>query len=312
VSRLTHGRIGAAIVVAVTLVLVVLLAVVFVPRWSRGSGGSFAPVRTTVRTDVNPPRSLFGEVLTARARMLVDPRVVDPASLELKADFRPFSVRSFSRDVQDGPGRGRTVVFAYAIQCARRECVPFGPKGSIRGAATESQLPAARATGRRRDGSTFTTRVAWPRFGVQSRLTRDEIAFSTPKAATTFAPPAVTWGISPNVVGVASATAAALLLLAAAGLIVSVVLRDTRRLRVPRIPAHLSPIERALALAEHAAAHGEVDESRKALERLAIELRRGRAPAQAGDAERLAWSARGPSTETIAELADTVRSNGAH
>jgi hypothetical protein len=81
-------------------------------------------------------------------------------------------------------------------------------------------------------------------------------------------------------------------------------------LRAPRIPAHLSPIERALALAEFAAAHGEVAESRKALERLATELRRRHVPVEAGAAERLAWSAHDPSPKTIAELADAVRANG--
>jgi len=154
--------------------------------------------------------------------------------------------------------------------------------------------------------------MVWPTFGVASRLTADEIAFSTPLAPATFTPPSVSWRISPNVLGAASASLAVLLLLGATWLVASVALRDTRRLRAARIPAHLSPVERALALAEHAAAHGEVDESRKALERLAAELRRRRALEQAGDAERLAWSSRGPSPETIAELADSVRSNGAH
>ena len=154
-------------------------------------------------------------------------------------------------------------------------------------------------------------RTQFSTFGVQSRLTADEIAFSTPQATATYSQPSITWGISPNVLGGFASAAAALLLLAAGWLVATVVLADTRLLRAPRIPSHLSPIERALALAQHAAAHGEVAESRKALERLAAELRLRRALAQAGDAERLAWSERGPSTETIAELAESVRSNGA-
>jgi hypothetical protein len=88
--------------------------------------------------------------------------------------------------------------------------------------------------------------------------------------------------------------------------------RDSRLLRTYRIPAHLSPVERALVLAEHATAHGEVEESRKALERLAEELRKRSAEGDANDAERLAWSESGPSPETVAELATSVRSNGAH
>jgi hypothetical protein len=101
------------------------------------------------------------------------------------------------------------------------------------------------------------------------------------------------------------------LILGAGWLVASVVGGDTRLVRTRQIPAHLTPIERALALAEHAAAHGEVDESRKALERLAAELRRRRAVAQADDAERLAWSETDPSQESVAALATSVRSNGA-
>jgi hypothetical protein len=309
----TRGRIAAVGVAVVTLVCVLLLAVLFVPRWWHGSGGSYVPRRTLVRTEVTPPRSLFGRVLTARAQVIVDPRVVDPASVQLDADLRPFNVREVSRRESDGPGAARTIEFAYQIQCLQRPCVPLEKTaGRIRGAATTNRLPLARLTARRVDGGKITRQVAWPTFGVQSRLTADEIAFSTPQAPTTFTPPKVTWGISPNVLGAASASLAVLFLLGAGWLVASVALRDTRRLRTARIPAHLSPIERALALAEHAAAHGEVDESRKALERLAAELRRRRAVEQAGDAERLAWSARGPSPETVAELADAVRSNGTH
>jgi hypothetical protein len=81
--------------------------------------------------------------------------------------------------------------------------------------------------------------------------------------------------------------------------------------RTPRIPAYLTPIDRALALAEHAAANGEVDESRKALERLSIELERLRPAPYAEAAERLAWSKADPSRASVSELAREVRSNGA-
>jgi len=100
-------------------------------------------------------------------------------------------------------------------------------------------------------------------------------------------------------------------MLGAGLLVASVVGRSTRLVRPRRIPARFTAIERALVLAEHATAHGEVDESRKALERLAAELRRQHAGASADDAERLAWSESDPSPETVAELASSVRSNGA-
>ena len=119
------------------------------------------------------------------------------------------------------------------------------------------------------------------------------------------------WAIAPGLLGGVALALAALLILGAGWLVASVVGGDTRLVRARQIPAHLTPIERALALAEHATAHGEVDESRKALERLAAELRRRRAVTQADDAERLAWSETDPSPESVAALATSVRSNGA-
>jgi hypothetical protein len=153
--------------------------------------------------------------------------------------------------------------------------------------------------------------VVWPAVAVQSRLTADEIGLSTPKARATAAPAAVTWRVPPGRLAELSFAAALLLTLAAAWLLTTVVRRNLHLVRTPRIPAHLTPIDRALVLAQHAAKNGEVDESRKALQRLAIELRRQQEESQAKAAERLAWSAPGPSRTTVDELAHSVRSNGA-
>ena len=227
-------------------------------------------------------------MLTARARFVVDPRVVDRA--HGRSSRRTSAVQRARRvapRLATGLGRAGVVEFATSSSACSRACLPRG--GGRAAAAEVVQLrPAAAdaAAARRRD---VARRSSWPAFGVQSRLTADEIGLSTPHAAATRTPPAVTWRISPGC-SAASPSVAALLLARGRVAVASVVRRDTRLVRAPRIPAHLTPIERALALAEHAAAHGEVDESRKALERLAIELRRRRAVAQADDAERLAWS----------------------
>jgi hypothetical protein len=313
-AHLTRGRIaGIAIALAAVVALVVLI--VAARGWWRGDGGSYAPRATLVRTQVTPARSLFGQVLTAHAEVVVDPRRVDPSSVDLKADLRPFHIRSSSRSVVDGPGRATIVDFRYEIQCLSRACVPLGSKGRARGAANVQHLGPARATARGRDGGVLVKRVTWPIFAVQSRLTPDEIALSTPQVDSTLTPPPVSWAISPNLLGAAVSGAALLLVLGAAWLVVSVVWGESRRTHGPRIPAHLTAVDRALALAEYAAAHGETAESRKALERLAAELRRRRTvPAtdtHAEDAEQLAWSEGGPSPESVAELASAVRSNGA-
>jgi hypothetical protein len=306
-GRVTRGSIAASLVAVLTLAAVVVLAGVFGRGWWRGDGGSYAPKQTLVHTSITPARSLFGQILTARADVVLDPRVVDPASVQLAAEFKPFRVRAESRRVVAGIGRATIVRFVYELQCISRKCLPAA---NDRG-ATGFQVAATRATARARDGRTVTAPVAWPSFGVQSRLTGDDIAFSTPRIDAAFAPPRVSWAVSPDLVGGIAIGLAGLFVLGAGWLIATVALRDGRPLRMLRIPSHLTPIERALLLAEHAASRGEVPESRKALERLAIELRRSGVSGHADEAEQLAWSAGEPSTESVAVLADAVRSNGA-
>jgi hypothetical protein len=304
----TRGELITAGIVLVSLVA--LLAVGYSARgWWGGAGGSYAPGAALVRTDVGPARSLFGEILTARARILVDPRRVDPSRTELATSFKPYRVRDEARRISNGPGRSTLVEFTYALQCTSRECLPRG--GGRAAAATAVTLPRATATLVSRAGQRTTRSVAWPTVAIQSRLTADEIGLSTPKAADLQAPPPVSWRLSPTLLGGGSIALALLLGLGATWLLAIVARRDLRLIGAPRIPSHLSPVERALALAEHAATHGEVDESRKALERLAIELRRRHAAPQATAAERIAWSEDAPTRAAVSELADAVRSNGA-
>jgi len=308
IAQRTRGEL-AAVAVAVLAVLALLILTLFAHRWWTGEGGSYAPARAIVSTNVTPARSLFGEVLTARARIVVDPTSVDARRIRVATNFKPYGVRKESRHISGGPGRAVVVDFAYELQCTSRECLPRG--GGRPAAAEVVQLRRGTATLPRRGGGTVRRPVVWPAVAVQSRLTGDEIGLSTPKAMATAAPAAVTWRLPPGRLAWLSFAAALLLTLAAAWLIATVVRRDLHLVRTPRIPAHLTPIDRALVLAQHAAKNGEVDESRKALQRLAIELRRQQEESQAKAAERLAWSTPGPSRATVDELAQSVRSNGA-
>jgi hypothetical protein len=309
-GRLTRGRLAATGVAALTLAAVA--AVVVVARgWWRGDGGSYAPRHVLVRTSVSPRRSLFGQVVTASVRVVVDPRRVDPASVSVAGEFRPFSVRS-QEERRGRTGRASVLTFRYALQCVSAACVPRGGSGRSRAAASTFSLRPARLSVRTRAGRSVTSAVRWPVFGVQSRLTAQDLAYGWPLPESPFSAPAVTWRVRPVVVGGVAVGLALLCLLGAGALVASVALADRRPLRVLRIPRNMTPIDRALALAEHAARRGETDESRKALERLAVELRRHSAPAQAVAAERLAWSAGAPTPETVAALAEAVRSNGAH
>jgi hypothetical protein len=98
--------------------------------------------------------------------------------------------------------------------------------------------------------------------------------------------------------------AGALLALAAGFLLAGAVRGKPVSLRL-RIPAHLTPLERALALVR-VAADDEPTEARKALERLAAELRRSGYRDLASNAGQLAWSAQDPSPRALQKLVDDV------
>jgi Flp pilus assembly protein TadB len=66
-----------------------------------------------------------------------------------------------------------------------------------------------------------------------------------------------------------------------------------------------SPLEQALALVRESSDAGEPD--RRALERLAVELRRTGDPSLATDASRLAWSHDRPRPAGVAPLSDEVQ-----
>jgi hypothetical protein len=310
--RAPSTRGGVAAAAGTVVAVAVLAAILIVARgWWSGAGGSYAPPKPIARASIVPPRSLFGQVLTATATVVVDPRRVDPSSVDADVSLRPFAVRSETRSVRRGVGRAQIVTLTYRIQCVVRACVPKGAVGRARGAATVVQIARGRITAHRRDGTQLSIPITWPAIGVQSRLTSDDIAFSTPELDSGFAPPPFDFRIRPNVLaGTALGLAIALVALAS-WIVVATALGDTTPLRRRRIPAHLTPVQRALMLAQHAVDRQEIPESRKALERLAVLLRDGQQPGPADSAERLAWSEEAPSREGLASLADRVRSNGA-
>ncbi|HEV8461960.1 MAG TPA: hypothetical protein VGQ38_14770 [Gaiellaceae bacterium] len=306
---MTRGRILALAVVAVTVVVCVVAAV-FVLGWRDGKGGTYAPRHIAVHTAVTPDRSVFGQPIQATVAVTVDPNRVDPSSVQEIVDFRPFAVRS-DTETRSRIGRAIVLTHRYTLQCVVFACVPFGQTGRSKGTAKTFQLKSVTVKAKTSDGRAVQTSGTWPPLGVQSRLTEDDLALSEPAAVTTFHAPAVTWRFTPALIAGGAGVLALVLLLGAGVLIGSLALADGRPLHVLRLPKNMSPVERALRLAEHATAHGETDESRKALERLAAELRRKGETGHADDAERLAWSSGSPTTEGVAVLADSVRTNGA-
>jgi hypothetical protein len=308
----TRGRAVALAIVLVTVVGVGVLVGQFASGWWRGTGGSYTPRTLVATATIDPLSSLFADPLTAEVDVLVNPHEVDPSSVQVEPTFSPFEIRSQSQSTVHGVGAATELRYRYTIECLTGACVPLLGKPLHGGfVSTPIKLRPVQLAAKRRDGKTITDTIAWPPFSMHTRVTAEEAGLSTPHFPPSFGAPPVSWLFPPGLAGGVLLALAAIMLLGAGALVASVAAGDTTELRLRRLP-RLTPVERALRLAEHAAASGEVDEERKALERLAEELTRSGRGELADRARSLAWAEGDPAAGGLETFAATVRSNGAH
>jgi hypothetical protein len=303
--RLGGWRI-AALAVGVAAAAAAAVLILVAVGWDDGSGGSYAPTETLVQTRLDPPSALFGDAVTATAVVLVDRRDVDPGTVSLVASFRPFQSFASERTVTDDVGHATRVTFTNRLQCVTGACLRAMETeeqgGRLRTVPIAFRKATVKATGT--DGRPVSLTASWPTLVVHSRLTAEDIDAGIPTAPAS-PPPAVTYATAPDRLGWILAGIAAALLLAAGALAASVLWASQREKQL-RLPAHLTPAQRSLALARHALDRGDVAGARKALERLAAELDRGGRDDLAQAADRLAWSSSEPSPEALDELALSV------
>ena len=308
-SRFAWPKLGAIAAAAASMGVAVILLLVLAAGWSGGDGGTYAPRDTVVATRLDPPSALFGDQVTATARVVVDSGVVDPDSVTLDPSFRPFQAFGMTRTVRGGIGRAAEITFAFRLQCVTGACIRAMEReergGRIR--TVPIALPTAKVKATSRDGESLAFDVRWPTLVVHSRLTAEEIQDGTPNVAA-FAAPPISYSVDPDTLSWLLIAAAAVLVVVA-GWCVARALASLRRDRPLRLPAHLTPAERSLALARYALDRGDVAGGRKALERLASELERGGQADLAQTAGRTAWSSGGPSLEVVDELSVSVRSS---
>jgi len=238
---------------------------------------------------LSPLVSGFGDPLTARVRVLLDPERVDPSSLRLRTEFGPWrEERRIVRRDLDGVVE---VTYVLRLTCHAIPCVSqerqwefgFGP----------AQLRyLERGTEQRRF-------VEWPPIEVSTRIPR---GFEPPDDGGPEAPPV--WRASVQVPEPTyraaprrlqgGLVAAGVLLIAGSLALAAVALRR------PRAPKPVPPLERALAMLARARTAAE---RRAALEAVAVELH----PALAETARELAWSESAPTEPAARRLSDRVR-----
>jgi hypothetical protein len=302
VKRPTWGQLAAGVVLIAAVALATLVGV-FGRGWWRGEAGTYAPSSPLTSTRLEPASSLFGDELTARAGILIDAESVDPRTVRVQASFRPYRIVSTRRQVSDDIGRATRVDYTFRLQCLTLACLAAiereGGNGRVR--VTPIRFAPARVVARTRDGMPATSELGWPRALVRSRLTPAEIAAGEVRRSAFTASP-VSYSISPHLLGGSLLALAMLLTLGGGYLIASALLGEPRLAGRLRRRARLTPLERALALVRDATENGDTTAGRKALERLAAELRREGDHARAAAAGRLAWSEQRPTREAVQEL----------
>lgn len=234
---------------------------------------------------LRPTAALFGDRLSAEVRVVFDRRTVDPESVVVSADFGALSAPAVSAPVRERAGDALVLRYRYGLYCLRDECrAREGPR--------ELRFPPVVVRYRLRGGQQLTESLAWPAVTLGTRLGSEPVGTRDWRIRDEPLPPA-TYRFSPAVVAVIgfglAVVVAALGIVLVAGSLQALL----RRPPVDEL-AGLSPLERALRLLRLALANGSPPEHRRALDRLARELRRAGHRDLAGEARRLAWQRPGP------------------
>jgi hypothetical protein len=263
-----------------------------------GRGEDAPPPRgdVAISTSLGPSPLFFGDLVKARAEVLVNRERLDPDTVRLEADFAPFSLVGRPQESRSDSGRTTTIDVRYTLQCLVEACLP--KPGGI-------ALPDLQLHTRPNGDNLVTYEQRWPRVDVVSRVEAAALATDPPPWRQQVALPAVSYRLAPGRLAAALTLAAVLLAVGAFTLVAREVVRR-RRLLVDRARFR-SALARALELARASAARGP-DDRRKALALLARVLAfdpnggRRFAPAAA----RLAWGRAEPSAAGLETLVDEV------
>jgi hypothetical protein len=267
------------------------------------------PQRAIVANATLVPRAArFGDIIRARVDVRFDRRRIEARRIEVETNVSPYGRVDRSVATSSDGNLGELVV-TETLRCLTASCVPAGARLRI-------GLDPALVHYVERGGHRDTVSAGFPAFFVSSWLDRQGDELRTGKffnanlvpdwRAEDDVLPRPTYSIAPGLLLPLLIAVAALLLAAAAGVAYPLLPASARRWGVGA-PKTLPPLERALALVEHARAEGQEREERKALDLLARELRRRGVPELAGAAHELAWSRAAPGADATTTLAGEVR-----
>jgi hypothetical protein len=249
---------------------------------------------------LEPEQHLFGDAVRARVELVVDGERVDPDSIEIGANFAPYRNLRPVEVTRSGSGPITRLRYDYLIACLTARCLPNrSEEVDLGGVAVEYTRRGASAP----DAAT----IEWPPLRAAGRIDPRQLEQAALRAELRDLP-APSYRVPPRAVALIALVLAALLAAAAAILVLRLLPLERLAARLGAIRAdRRSDLERALALVRESSTSGTTAEGRRALERLAVELRRSENRALARDASRLAWSQGRPVHAGVGSLSDEVQ-----
>jgi hypothetical protein len=261
---------------------------------------------------LTPSPALFGQPVTAELDVFVNTKKADPASVQTRARFLPYTLVDAPLREDERDGNVARVRYTYRLACDSLDCTT--------GAKRERRLEFQPALVRYRsaDGHARTVTAPWSALRLVSRVgdsqfrpqTATEAERGLPTApllelAADVSPPSPTYRFAPSTVAIVLFVAALIALAGAVWLAVPVVALTRTRTNVVE---ELSPLERALASVDHSSRREPGSaEHREALALLARELRRAGMSDLVSSARRLAWSEQAPTEAESRRLVTEVR-----
>ncbi len=287
----------AALAAAVVLVLTLLGALAW-RVWDPGEEGSLAePV--AVNATLDPPQHMFGDPVRARIEVVLDATRVNPDTVKVRANFTPYRQLRPPTQSRSSAGPITRLRFDYRLACLTYRCLPLGQKRfELKNSAVDYNT--------RRGGGLQTEEVDWPTLTVSGRISRNRFWEAQTRADfRELEPP--TYRVSPRLVETVGLLLAVIFGAVAVILILRLLplVRIAERLGLKTVDRRTS-LERALARVRETSTAERAEEGRRALERLAHELRRARNPELAGAASELAWSREFPADGRLTTLSGEV------
>ena len=276
---------GAIVLVA----FLALLAVALLPSSQPAPELLHTPI--TVARSLSPTAALFGDQIEAEIVVYTDDRRIDPASVRVDTDFRPYEVVATKRD---GSGRGNVSLLRTRITLSCLSPACLAPR---EGSRVFQFRPLGVSYRQGEQGHTL--QGPWDPVRVHSRLGQSPQLVDAPPDLENHV------RVPPRVAQLVLALIAAALALLGATLVVTGLW--------PRFPyslrrwRRLTPLEQALAQLDAAAGIDDEGARRRVLDQLATRLNEHDLAALEHHSRALAWRQAAPEPEELDLLGEHVR-----